>query len=132
MNRDVCGTDILLGETALLRHLRATIAFKPVEHFHVIYIDSGNKIIEGRTHWTGSIDQVSLYPREVIFTALALGAKGVVLAHNHPSGRLDPSEADVEITRMIVQGARIFELSIIDHWIITRREHFSFRRQGLL
>lgn len=126
------GRDLLMSEPVLERYLRSTIAFGRTEQFHVVYVDGRNHFIDGRTHWTGTVNAVSCHVREIVFTAIACGASGLVLAHNHPSGRLEPSDQDVEITRRVSDAIRELELALLDHWIVTREGRVSLRKLGLL
>jgi len=116
----------------LERYLRATLAFGRTEQFHVVYVDGRNHFIDGRTHWTGTVNSVSYHVREIVFAAIACGASGLILAHNHPSGRLEPSVHDVEITRRIGDAIRELELALLDHWILTRDGRVSLRGLGLI
>ncbi len=128
----ITGRDILLTEPALRDYLRMKLGFDRSEQFHVIYVDGHNHFIEGRTHWTGTVDAVTCYIREVIFCAISCGARGIILAHNHPSGLGEPSQEDVRLTRDFVDATRRLELSVIDHWIVTRQDAYSFRALGLM
>lgn len=132
LTEEASGRDLLMSEPVLERYLRSTIAFGRAEHFHVVYVDGRNHFIDGRTHWTGTVNSVGYHVREIVFTAIACGASGLILAHNHPSGRLEASEQDVEITRRIGDAIKELELALLDHWILTREGRLSLRRLGLL
>jgi len=114
------------------RHLTAEIGHAPVEHFHVLYISTLNELLDSRTHWSGSFDSTPVYVREIVRTALTLGASQLILAHNHPSGLAEPSRADRVLTGQICRAAKSVELRVVDHWIFAGRQVFSFFDHGLI
>lgn len=80
----------------------------------------------------GMVDHAAVYPREVIRRALEVSASALILVHNHPSGDPTPSRADIEMTRQIVDAARVFGLQVHDHLIIGRQGTTSFKQLGLI
>ena len=88
------------------------------EWFRVLYLNSKNKVILNKLEFLGTVDSSPVYPREVIVTALQVGASSLVLAHNHPSGDPDPSYCDKEITKAIVFAAATLGIKVLDHVII--------------
>ena len=80
----------------------------------------------------GTVDHVPVYPREVAKRALELNASALILVHNHPSGDPTPSQADIDMTRQIVQAAGTLAISVHDHLIIGKSCELSFRSEGLL
>ena len=80
----------------------------------------------------GTLTQTSVYPREVVLRALQLHAHAVVLAHNHPSGSLQASAADVNLTRTLQQALTLIDVTILDHVIVGPTGHLSMQSQGLL
>ena len=88
------------------------------EWFRVLYLNSKNKVILNKLEFLGTVDSSPVYPREVIVTALQVGASSLVLAHNHPSGDPEPSYADKEITKAIVFAAAVLGIKVLDHVII--------------
>ena len=113
-------------------YCRQLMAYKEVEEFRVFFFDSamhykGSKILN-----TGTINKTSVHPREVIKAALDKKAVTLVLAHNHPSGKAKPSEADIYMTKEIVDIAKAMDIDVYDHLIVTRNKIFSFRNTGLI
>ena len=86
-------------------YCRAKMAHSEVEEFRVLYLDQRNALIHDELQQRGTVNEVAAYPREIMRRALNLGAVGLVLCHNHPSGNLKPSARDIEITREIVHAA---------------------------
>lgn len=102
------------------------------EHFGVFYLNTQNELIGFKAINDGTVDQVAVYPRMIVHTALMVGAAGMILVHNHPSGYIDPSEEDKNLTRTLTQAARLFDVSVRDHLIISEAGYFSFIERGLL
>jgi DNA repair protein RadC len=80
----------------------------------------------------GSLSQTMVYPREVAKTALALGADGVVLAHNHPGGSIQPSPSDLKLTQVLKEALALIDVSVRDHIIVTQGKYLSMAEEGLL
>ena len=89
------------------------------EVFSVLYLDSQHHAIEMRREFTGTINQTSVYPREIVKSALHLGAASVILCHNHPSGNTQPSAADIKLTRQLAQALALIDVRVLDHVIVT-------------
>ena len=104
------------------------------EVFAVAYLDSANRLLPGGVEMLqeGTVDRAAVYPRRVMEASLRRQAAAIVLAHNHPNGRLEPSEHDKLITRAIVLAAEPIGLRVVDHLIVSSRDTFSFRKAGLL
>jgi DNA repair protein RadC len=104
------------------------------EVFEVAYLDSGYRLLRDgiETLEEGTIDRATVYPRRVIEAALRRGAFGLVLAHNHPNGKVTPTEQDKVLTRAIILAAEAVSVRVVDHLIVSAAETFSFRKAGLL
>ena len=104
------------------------------EHFFVAYLNRANKVIGVYHTSVGGISSTVSDPRLILGTALKLAASNLLLAHNHPSANMKPSAADKELTRRLVEGSRLLDLSVLDHLIVgpTKGEYFSFADEGLL
>ena len=143
---------IKLVQAASQRFLRERLADKPVlaspqeffdylyqtmsglkkEIFKVVYLDSQNQIIDTWDGASGTVDASTVYPREIMERALKVYATGVIFAHNHPSGAVDPSPQDNLLTRDLVYAARVMQVSVLDHLIIGDNRYFSFAAAGLI
>ena len=102
------------------------------EVFLVMYLDHRNQVLDCVASNYGTVDHAAVYPREILKTALALNASGIILAHNHPAGSLTPSEADRHLTRQIQEASRALGITVHDHLIVAHEGSFSFRQAGLL
>lgn len=124
---------IIVGDWKMLvDYCRMTMGYHATEQFRVLYLNTRNKILEDALQETGTIDHTPVYTREIIKRAVALDAKSIILAHNHPGGDARPSEADITMTRHIHQALKIIDVKLLDHMIVSRDTHFSFRKEGLL
>ena len=118
--------------TELLDFCRTVMGSKKDEEFCVIYLDAQNQIIEFETIQKGIVNQAVVYPRQVLESALKKKASAIILAHNHPSGHVRPSEADIRLTKTIQETAKVLDILVHDHIIIGENRFFSFREEGLM
>ena len=101
------------------------------ETFIGLFTDIQHRLIAVEDFGSGALQRVAVYPREIVRTALGHNAAGVVFAHNHPSGRAEPSELDKALTRKLQDAMRCIEVSLLDHLIVTPQRIWSFRAHGL-
>jgi DNA repair protein RadC len=112
----------------LLDYCRTVMGGKRDEEFCVIYLDAQNQIIEFETIQRGVVNQAVVYPRQ----ALKKKASAIILAHNHPSGHVRPSDADIRLTKTIQETAKVLDILVHDHIIVGENRFFSFREEGLM
>ncbi|HKV41365.1 MAG TPA: JAB domain-containing protein [Blastocatellia bacterium] len=128
---------LLKGETVKVKNaedvvpLLSEIADKPQEHFVCITLNGANEIIEKRIVTIGLLDRSLVHPRDVFADVIADRAAAVIFAHNHPSGDVQPSDADLKIQEQLVEAARILGIRVLDHVIVSRKGYFSFQDAGL-
>ncbi len=132
MKEDIRGRDLLSSWPALLDYCRAAMAHETREQFRILFLDKRNALIADEVQQTGTVDHTPVYPREVVRRALELSATAIILVHNHPSGDVTPSRADIEMTRTIVETAKPLGIVVHDHLIIGRSGHTSLKAQRLL
>lgn len=101
------------------------------ERFSVIYLDAQNRIIEIETIQEGIVNQAVVYPRKILEGALLKKASALILVHNHPSGEVRPSAADINLTKSIRETGRALNIEVNDHIIVGENRHFSFREEGI-
>jgi len=111
----------------LLTDIRA----KSQEHFVCLTLNGANELIERRIVTVGLLDRSQIHPREVFADVISDRAAAVIFAHNHPSGDLQPSEADVKTQDQLVQAAKILGIRVLDHVIVSRKGYFSFQEAGM-
>lgn len=102
------------------------------EEFWIVYLNNSNKVIQKSQLSKGGITGTLVDVRLVLKNALQVGATGLILAHNHPSGTLKPSEADKQITQKLKKAAQSLDIKVLDHLIITEKAYFSFADETLL
>jgi DNA repair protein RadC len=113
-------------------YLNVALADKEREVFCMIYLDSQHGIIDFEILFHGTIDAASVYPREVVKSALKHNAAAIILAHNHPSGSPEPSSADKRITDQIITALKTVDIRVLDHLIVGGTQSISFAELGLL
>lgn len=104
----------------------------PHEEFWIVYVNNSNKVIQKQLLSKGGITGTLVDVRLVLKNALEFGATGLILAHNHPSGTLKPSEADQQLTKKLKNAAESLDIKVLDHLIITEKAYFSFADENLL
>lgn len=113
-------------------YLRLQLDGERVEHFCVLYLDSQHRAIAFERHFTGTLSQTSVYPREVVRAALGHQAASVILAHNHPSGNATPSRADEALTQTLKAACALVDVRVLDHVIVAGGQALSMAEQGLV
>lgn len=117
---------------ATYRFLHAQLRDRPYEVFCCIYLDSRQRLIAFEELFRGTVDCAQVHPREVLRQALLHNATSVILAHNHPSGALEPSPADDFITRRLKDLLALMDVRIVDHIIVGESRCYSFAEHGLI
>lgn len=105
---------------------------KKQEHFLSITLDGASHIINTRTVFIGTLNQSMVHPREVFADAIADRAAGIIIAHNHPSGTLEASRADIQITQRLKEVSKLVGVELLDHVILSKNGFYSFSDEGLL
>jgi len=112
--------------------LQPSMGELPHEEFWIVYLNNSNKVMHTAQLSKGGITGTLVDVRLVMKQALELGAVALILAHNHPSGGLKPSEADKQITRKLKNAAAALDIKVLDHLIITQKDYFSFADENIL
>jgi DNA repair protein RadC len=121
----------IVTPAGLLPHIRH-YADRKQEHFLCASINGANEILNIRVVSIGLVDRIPVHPREVFADALSDRASAVIVAHNHPSGGLAPSQSDINITAQLKAAGEIVGIELLDHIIFNRTEYFSFLEDGKL
>lgn len=125
--REVC-----LDAEELAPWFRSEIGLREEERFAAVFLDQARNIVGREVFEGGSRTRTTLYPRVLFAAALRCKATGIVLSHNHPGGTCLPSPQDRELTRRVAEIGETLEVRLLDHILVTRSEHVSFRRRGWL
>ena len=124
--------EVFSSPDAVKHYLQLHLAHKGHEVFAVLFLDAQNRLIAMEELFRGTLTQTSVYPREVAIKALHHQAAGVVLAHNHPSGTVQPSRADEALTQALRAALGLIDVRVLDHVIVAPGEALSMAERGLL
>jgi len=117
---------------AVKQYLQLHIGSRPYEVFAVVFLDVQHRMIALEEMFRGTLTQTSVYPREVVTRAIHHQAAAVVLAHNHPSGNIEPSRADESLTQTLRAALALVDVRVLDHIIVSPGQSFSMAEKGLL
>ena len=124
--------EVFADPQAVKHYLQLHLAAKGHEVFAVLFLDSQNKLLAMEELFRGTLTQTSVYPREVVIRALHHGAAAVVLAHNHPSGSVQPSRADEALTQTLKAALSLVDVRVLDHIIVGPGQALSMAETGLI
>jgi DNA repair protein RadC len=129
---EIADKPVISNWQALIDYCTAKIGFAATEEFHLLFLDRKNALLRDERQQQGTVDHTPVYPREVVKRALDLNASAIIMVHNHPSGDVTPSRADIEMTKQVREAAKAVGIALHDHLVIGRGKHSSFRSLGLL
>jgi len=112
--------------------LMSELSGRDYEVFACLFLDNKHRVIQFEELFYGTIDSASVYPREVVKRALKHNAAALILTHNHPSGIAEPSEADIAITKRLIEALKLIDVRILDHFVIGDGTSVSLTEQGLM
>jgi len=124
--------DVLSSPGAVRDYLQLILHDREYEVFVVVLLDAQNRVLTSEELFRGTLTQTSVYPREVVKTALRHNAAGVIFAHNHPSGVAEPSHADQLLTQSLKQALALVDIKVLDHFIVAGGSALSMAERGLL
>jgi len=122
----------LSSPKAVKDYLALSLGNLPHECFMVLFVNAQNRLIAAEEMFRGTLTQTSVYPREIVKQALARNAAAVILAHNHPSGAAEPSQADQLLTDNLKSALQLVDVKVLDHFVVAGRSVLSFAERGLL
>lgn len=132
LKSEVEGKPVLQSWSSVVNYCRIAIGYLKKEQFKILFLDKKNQLIGDELQEEGTIDRVHIYTREIVKRALELGASSLILVHNHPSGNLVPSKADIDITKEIIRAVETIGVSVHDHIIVSSLSHYSFKSHRLI
>nr|WP_230513988.1 DNA repair protein RadC [Limnobaculum parvum] len=112
------------------RYLQSLLTQRDREIFIVMFLNNQNRVLYHKEMFTGTLNSVEVHPREIVREALKSNAAAVILAHNHPSGMAEPSEADRYVTEKVREACSLLDIQVLDHIVIGRGEYVSFAERG--
>lgn len=116
----------------VVEYCRLKDGFQTSENVHILFLNNKNQLISDEIVAEGTVDQTSFYIRNIIKRALELQACSLLLVHNHPSGDVTPSQADIEETRKLNQAVQLMGLTLHDHLIVSKEHYASLRNMGAI
>jgi DNA repair protein RadC len=122
----------LTSPGAVRDYLRLALSSREHEVFVCLWLDAQHRVISCQEAFRGTLTQTSVYPREIVKSALAANAAAVIFAHNHPSGAAQPSQADELLTRNLKEALGLVDVKVLDHFIVAGSQAISFAERGLL
>ncbi|MDZ5761112.1 RadC family protein [Lyticum sinuosum] len=124
--------NILSDWVTVLRYCQLTMGSKTREVFRVLFLNKKNTLIADEFFDIGTVDRITIYPREIARYSLIHGAIAIIMVHNHPSGDSSPSKEDVIMTQKVVDALASINVVVHDHIIVSKNSHFSFRSANLI
>ncbi len=124
--------DALSSPTAVRDYLRLLLHDREHEVFAAVFLDAQHRVLAAEELFRGTLTQTSVYPREIVKSALRHNAAAVIFAHNHPSGVAEPSRADEMLTTALKQALALVDVKVLDHFIVAGGSVISFAERGLL
>ena len=122
----------LSAPQAVKQYLQLMLANRAYESFAVLFLDVKNRLIASEELFRGTLTHTSVYPREVVKSALAHNAAALIFAHNHPSGSAQPSSADHSLTQGLKQALALVDVRVLDHFVVAGPDVYSFAEHGQL
>jgi DNA repair protein RadC len=132
LREDLRAGNALTTTGAVRDYLRLALGGRAHEVFICLHLDAQHRVTGAEELFRGTLTQTSVYPREVVKSALAANAAAVIFAHNHPSGVAQPSQADELLTRQLREALALVDVKVLDHFIIAGNQALSFAERGLL
>jgi DNA repair protein RadC len=132
LGEEMARGDALNSPAAVRDYLRLQLGGLAHEVFMALFLDAQNRVLAREELFRGTLTQTSVYPREVVKRALAHNAASVILAHNHPSGVAEPSQADRWLTEQLKAALALVDVKVLDHFIVAGPQGVSFAERGLL
>jgi len=116
----------------VINYCRKTMWNLKNEVFKIIFLNSKNEILKIENVEQGTINEAYIYFRKIFEKAFNVGATAMILIHNHPSGKEEPSKADIDMTKKVINLAENLNITVHDHIIITSNDYFSFKERGIM
>jgi len=132
MKKKLIKKNYLTSSDIACEYLKCYYKGIPHEEFYVIYLDQKNNIINAESVFEGTINETKVYTRELIKSCLKKNAASIIIAHNHPSGSVQPSNADINITDKIKNALNLLDIRLLDHIVIGDNQSYSFSENNLI
>jgi len=132
LKEELLSKEKISSPEAVVKYYQFSMGGLKDEQFRAVYLNSKNQLIAEEVIQEGTVDHAVVYPRKVLEHALLYKASGIIIVHNHPSGSLEPSKSDIELTKRLRRAAKEMDIKIHDHLIITKKGYYSFYENSLI
>ena len=132
LQNKVMKENVISSWNALVDYLKVSMGNINVEQFRILFLNKKNILLADELQSSGTVDQTSVYPREIVKRVLFYEATAIILVHNHPSGDPTPSKSDIDLTKQIADACAVINVIIHDHVIISSTKFYSFKSNLLL
>jgi DNA repair protein RadC len=132
LEKSVRSGPVLTSPGAVRDYLRLSLGRREHEVFVCIWLDAQHRLTAIEEAFRGTLTQTSVYPREIVKSALKHNAAAVLFSHNHPSGVAEPSQADELLTRSLKEALALVDVKVLDHFVVAGHQAISFAERGLL
>lgn len=122
--------NVLLNPFITRQFLQNLLSHREREVFLVLFLDNQHRVIRHEEMFAGTISSVEIHPREIVREAMKVNATALILAHNHPSGKAEPSFADRRVTEQIIKACQLLDIRVLDHFVVGGGETVSFAERG--
>ena len=123
---------IIQSSTTAYQYIKHIFEDLPYEEFHIIILNRANRILKSTFISRGGISQTTVDGKVIFKNALINNASALILCHNHPSGTLEPSQSDIDLTHKLVEFSKLIDITILDHLIITDNDYYSFADNSMI
>ena len=123
---------VLSSWGTVIDYCRTAMAFADKEQFRILFLDKRNQLIADEVQQIGTVDHTPVYPREVVKRALELSATAIIMVHNHPSGDPTPSQADIQMTKAVIEVSKPLGIAVHDHIIVGKHGHVSLKGKKVI
>lgn len=124
--------DVVSSPSIVVEYLRLKLLKSREEKFIVLFLNNQNHVLNSEILQTGTVNKSVIYPRTIVEKALKYNATGIILAHNHPSGTLEPSKEDITISNKLKEACKNIDINLLDHIIVTDSDYISLKTKNLI
>ncbi|QEK39224.1 RadC family protein [Candidatus Nesciobacter abundans] len=132
LKEEITKNPILNTGEKVVEYCKARMAYLSAEEFRILFLNKKNMLISDEVQQRGTLDHAPIYPREIVKRCLELGASAIIMVHNHPSGNCNPSKADISSTYQVRDIAKMMNIFLHDHIIVSRNGCFSMREHNII
>ncbi|UAT42944.1 RadC family protein [Anaplasmataceae bacterium AB001_6] len=130
--QNVVHSPVLKNWTKVLEFLKVNISFSTTEKLVVLFLDSAHRLKNVYYQSLGCVNETPVSIKTILKKGIALDSTKIIISHNHPSGNIQPSEQDIQVTKKLEASCQVLDIKLIDHIIVSKNDHYSFAENGLI